>query len=110
MGLLIVYYYALRGSKEAILVSSSYLKLTLVDEIPLPCDALIYYVTREERVRFSLRVILHEVKSTFLPCSIRYFSPDFSWKDRIRMREIARAKLTIFNQLTHNCIKIDSAT
>ena len=50
----------------------------------------------------------HEVKSTFLPCNIRYFSPDFSWKGHIRTRAIARAKLTI-NQLSHNCIWNDDA-
>ena len=48
---------------------------------------------------------LHEVKSTFLPCSIRDFDLDFSSKGRIRMRAVARAKLNNFNQLTHNYIE-----
>ena len=56
-----------------------------------------------------MRVKVHEAKSTFLPYSIRYFSPDFSRKNRIRMRAMARAKLTIFNQLTHIYIKYDGA-
>ena len=41
---------------------------------------------------------LHEVKSTFLPSSMRHFSPDFSWKGRI-----------IFDQFTNNYIKNDGA-
>ena len=41
---------------------------------------------------------LHEMTSAFLPYSMGYFSPDFSWKDRIRMRAMVSVKLTIFNQ------------
>ena len=67
---------------------------------------MVYYSTREESKRFSPRVI-NEVKSTFFPCSIRYFFPDFSWKGRIRMSVKTCVKLTIFNQLTHNYIKND---
>ena len=48
---------------------------------------------------------IHEMKSTFLTCSIRYFFPDFRRKGRIRMSAMARAKLTIFNQLKHSYIK-----
>ena len=46
-------------------------------------NEIVHYATRKDGKRFLPRIIfnlvkLHEVKSTFLPCSIRYFSPDFS--------------------------------
>ena len=37
---------------------------------------IVYFTTREKSKRFSPRVI-HDMKSTFLACIKRYFSPDF---------------------------------
>ena len=34
--------------------------------------------------------------SLFLPCGIRYFFPDFSWKGHFRMRAMAHAELTFW--------------
>ena len=61
-------------------------------------NKIVYYATREESKRFVI------VKLIFLSCRIRYFFPDFSWKGSIRVRAMARVKLTIFNQFTHNQI------
>ena len=53
------------------------------NNVLLRARKIVYYATKDESKRFSPRVIfcyacaekLYEVKSTFLPCSIQYFSP-----------------------------------